>query len=319
MAQAEPITVLLPVRNGARTLGVALADILLGLCEEDELLVVDDGSEDQSPSILVNVANSDPRLRVIRTSGVGLVEALNLGLRESRFRLIARADADDRYPPDRFASQRACIRAGVVLVAGDYRFVANQEVVTDLPCALSPPFVAASLINPQRIPHPGVLLERNAVIEAGGYRSTDFPAEDLALWLRLSTLGDFVGVPAVTVDWTLSHGSITHTHQADQRRKTAVLVTTLPQAVIRGISAESVRNEVASYEGTRLEATRKLLLARDLFSLRDRGVDSGALRESWKALGREPVKALGAARQIAYEKRARDRARRSIVTAHAQR
>jgi len=148
MVSTEPVSVLMPVRNGESTLRVALADITLGLGERDELLVVDDGSQDQTPLLLAELGRAEPRLRVIRTPGVGLVGALNLGLREATNRLIARADADDRYPVERLDQQRTAAGTGVVLVTGDYRILADQRYLGDLPCALTSPFVAASLINP---------------------------------------------------------------------------------------------------------------------------------------------------------------------------
>lgn len=314
MARSEPISVLMPVRDGESTLRAALADVTLGLDEHDELLVVDDGSQDRTSLLLAELGRSESRLRVVQTAGVGLVSALNLGLQEASNRLIARADADDRYPGDRLDQQRAAVRPGAVLVTGDYRIVAGRRHLGELPCALTPPFVSASLINPQRIPHPGVLFDREAVIEAGGYRAEDFPTEDLALWIRLSALGDFVGVPAVTVEWSMSRESITHANQGIQRSKTAELLKTLPPAIFTGISVDDVEGELAAYKGTRHEAMRKVLLARDLRSLTHRGLAPSVYRESIKALGKDPLRTLRAAGRLAQGKSLRDRVRESMDT-----
>ena len=312
MAHTEPVTVLLPVRDGEMTLKAAIRDLLLGMRDSDELLVVDDGSEDRTPAMLAEAEDSDNRLRVVRTLRTGLVGSLNLGLREASNRLIARADADDRYPVDRFERQRAQLRPGVVLVTGDYRIRAGGKLLGEIPCPMTPPFVAASLIHPQRIPHPGVLLDRDAVIDAGGYRPEDFPAEDLALWLRLSAQGDFVGAPAVTVDWTMSSSSISHRNQAIQREKTASLLRMIPSSVIAQIDVDGVRKEIAAYSDTRLEGVRKVLLARDLHSLASVGLPAVAYKESLKALGRNPVNTAMAITRVFQGKRRRDRVRASI-------
>lgn len=314
VGSAPAVSVLLPVRNGRQTLRRALGDLAAGLSADDELLVIDDGSDDGTPLILKDLVRSVTQLRVIRTPGTGLVAALNLGLRETRHRLIARADADDRYPKDRLTHQRDAWAEGVVLVSGDYRAMAEGRVLGEFPTAISHPFVAASLVHPQRIPHPGVLLDRHAVIEAGGYRKEDFPAEDLALWLRLSKIGRMGGVPTVTVNWSMSRGSISHASQTTQRRKTQqMLATGLARELICAISGTDVHRELQRYRGTRLESMRRLLLVRDLGALRDLGLSEDAYRESVKSVLRHPVGSMAAGGRIAKEKWLRDKLRQGFA------
>lgn len=313
MTAQEPLSVLLPVRDGAQTISYALEDLLVGMEVGDELIAIDDGSTDGTDAILSSRAGGDARVRVITTPGLGLVSALNLGLREASHRWIARADADDRYPPKRLAAQRAAIADGSVLVTADYRVMSGDQSLGVIPCALTHPFVMASLIHPQRIPHPGVLYDREAVVAAGGYRQEDFPAEDLALWLRLARQGSFVGVPAVSVDWMMAHGSVTHSNQASQRTKTQVLVhSNLPLDLLVGVAPADVARELSAYEGTHLEQQRRVLLARDLRSLARLGVGESAFRESLRSLVRHPMGTVSATIEIARGKRLRDRARASF-------
>lgn len=252
-------------------------------------------------------------MSVITTPGLGLVGALNLGLREASHRWIARADADDRYPCDRLPSQRAAIASGTVLVTADYQVLSGGRSLGVIPCALTHPFVVASLIHPQRIPHPGVVYDKDAVIDAGGYRPDDFPAEDLALWLRLARQGSFIGVPAVSVDWTMAHGSITQSNQGVQRAKaSALLQSSMPLDVLKGVTPADVAQELSAYEGTHLEQQRRILLARDLRSLSRLGIGGSAFRESLRALARFPMGTVSATIEIARGKRRRDRARASF-------
>lgn len=315
MAAAVPtVSVLLPVRNGGATLKTALLDLIPALSPEDEILVVDDGSEDDTPRILRALGEREPHLRVIRTPGLGLVGALNLGLAEARHRWVARADADDRYPAERLACQRMAARSGVVLVTGDYRLTYMGNSVGELPCALTPSFVAGSLIHPQRIPHPGVLYDRDAVLAVAGYQEADFPAEDLGLWLRLARTGDFVGVPHVTVDWRMAQGSVSHSQQAKQRLSTSDLLKgQFPRELVTRITANDVERELASYYGTRLEGVRRVLLARDLRSLIALGLDARAYKEARASLARDPIRTLAASAGVIRDKRRRDRARRSLA------
>src|SRR5207302_689224 len=103
------ISVLLPVRDGARYLREALASVLAQTLADFELLVVDDGSEDETPAILAGVA--DGRLRAIRQDRLGLVAALNRGIEEARAPLLARMDADDVSLPERLERQAAYLDA----------------------------------------------------------------------------------------------------------------------------------------------------------------------------------------------------------------
>lgn len=309
-AASGALSILLPVRNAQRTVGAALQDMLACIDVGDEILVVDDGSSDDTPRILAQLHKAHPTIRVLTTSGLGLVGALNLGLLESSHRWVARADADDRYPIGRLRRQRAAITSQVVLVTGDYCVRSGARLLGNIPCAITPPFVVASLIHPHRVPHPGVLLDREAALSVGGYQDEDFPAEDLGLWLRLAHAGNFVGVPTRVVDWTMAASSITHTRQATQRRKTAELLQSrFPIEVVLPITAHDVQRELAAFVGTPLESMRRLLLARDLHALELKGVDSKATKVARTSLLRTPWRSASAARQLYLDKRQRDRVR----------
>src|ERR1700734_3315203 len=95
------VAVLMPVRNGARWLGDAIGSVLGQTLRDFELVVVDDGSTDETPRILDDFARRDGRVRIVRQDACGLVDALNRGLAEARAPLIARLDADDRALPER--------------------------------------------------------------------------------------------------------------------------------------------------------------------------------------------------------------------------
>jgi glycosyltransferase involved in cell wall biosynthesis len=90
------VSVLMPVRHGARWLDEAVASIRRQTFDDFEFVGIDDGSVDESADILESHARSDCRIRMIRQARLGLVAALNRGLNG---RLIARIDADDRAHP----------------------------------------------------------------------------------------------------------------------------------------------------------------------------------------------------------------------------
>jgi glycosyltransferase involved in cell wall biosynthesis len=98
------VSVLLPVRNGARTLAIALASLRDQTFDDFEVLVLDDGSDDDSGRLAA--AFGDPRIRVLADGRRrGLAARLNEGVRQARGSLLARMDADDLCFPRRLESQ----------------------------------------------------------------------------------------------------------------------------------------------------------------------------------------------------------------------
>jgi len=100
------VSVLLPVRDGARSLALAIVSVLAQSFRDFELLVLDDGSVDASPDIALRFG--DPRVRLLRDGAKrGLAARLNQGIDLAAGRYIARMDADDVCFPERFARQLA--------------------------------------------------------------------------------------------------------------------------------------------------------------------------------------------------------------------
>lgn len=161
--------------------------------ESYKLLAIDDGSTDESPAIVQARARRDSRIRLLQPGRVGLVGALNLGLRMSRAPLIARMDADDLMHPERLMAQYEFLeqRPEIALVgsrgslfppesitAGYREYIRWQNEV------LTPDDVAAQIYVESPFAHPSVLFRRATILAVGGCRDGPFP-EDYDLWLRL--------------------------------------------------------------------------------------------------------------------------------------
>lgn len=98
-----PISILLPVFNAERYLREAIKSLLNQTYDNFELLIVDDGSTDNSMKIASEFGDS--RIRLLPKKHSGLIETLNYGLEHARGQWIARMDADDAALPDRFDIQ----------------------------------------------------------------------------------------------------------------------------------------------------------------------------------------------------------------------
>lgn len=192
------VTVLLPVRNGAATLQSSLTSILRQTFTNIEVLVIDDGSTDETPAILR--ACTDPRLRVLRNEkNIGLMRTLNRGLREARGELIARQDADDLSEPDRLARQLEFLeRHPQVQLLGTSCWRMNPAGrvtgANDLPSTHHALRWASVLDNP--FIHTSVIFRRaTALDELGGYNEALSICEDYDLWNRIAARHRVANLP----------------------------------------------------------------------------------------------------------------------------
>ena len=218
------ISALLPVKNGSQYLEALFPVILEMLEPSDELIVVNDGSTDSTEEIIVKFQKLDSRLKSFKTSGIGLVKSLNLGVEMSKNFWIARFDADDLYPKFRLQEQRSKLEPGVAVLFSDYKFLSASNLgLGKLYSAVFPNPTAISLVTSQRTAHPSAVINREKLLLAGGYLEEDFPAEDLGLWLRLSDYGHLISVPKVLLSYRLSRNSISSNNRKIQLAKSQEL------------------------------------------------------------------------------------------------
>lgn len=104
------ISVVMPVYNRARYVGEAIQSILAQTYPDLELVVVDDGSTDDSPQIIRERADRDPRVTALFLEHGGVARAMNAGVQRARGELVARMDSDDVALPQRLAVQLEWLR-----------------------------------------------------------------------------------------------------------------------------------------------------------------------------------------------------------------
>ena len=188
------IDVLIPVYNAASTLDLSLASISGQTYRDIRIIVVDDGSEDDSPKLLSAWAARDSRTEVIRRPNGGIVAALNKGLEHCSATYLARFDADDIAFPNRLEWQRnfleanpACVGVGCAVQHIDE----DGARIHGLPQP-GAPGKGDPEWAPAREPyiiHPFLMARREAVMAVGGYRFVP-NSEDSDLFWRLAEVGD---------------------------------------------------------------------------------------------------------------------------------
>jgi glycosyltransferase involved in cell wall biosynthesis len=217
------VTVVLPARNAEASVALALQSVLAQTFGDFVVLAIDDGSTDGTAAVLHAWARRDARVRVVSTGGVGLVRALNLGLEQTDTPLLARMDADDESLPQRFERSVAELDAhpewagvgtGVDIVRADRPPSPNLQAYGRWLSSLTTPrLVFRDRFIESPLCHPSMLLRRDAVRAAGGWRDGPFP-EDWELWLRLLERGELLScVPHVLHRWTDHDRRLTRTDQ----------------------------------------------------------------------------------------------------------
>ena len=187
------VEVLVPVYNGARTIKASLASIQAQTISDIRILVVNDGSTDDTAEIVKSLAREDPRIYLVNKQNSGIVETLNAGLQYCDAEFIARFDADDVSYPQRLEVQLSYLHENADCVAVGCRIDHIDEAghpLSNLPHPGQP-----DLADPWRVParepylmHSFLMVRRSAMIKVGGYRHV-MNSEDTDLYWRLTECG----------------------------------------------------------------------------------------------------------------------------------
>jgi hypothetical protein len=203
------VTVLMPAFNAGRYIAASIRSILAQNFSDFEILVIDDGSTDDTARVVKDFG--DERIRLVRNAkNQGLVATLNQGLAEARSPLVARQDADDLSRRDRLVRQVEYLGAHADDVAVASVALLIDETGRDCG-ALRLPRTRGQLRwdlcfrNP--IPHSSVMMRRDAVLsEFGGY-PVSTSSEDYALWSAIASKNRFGLIPRRLVAYRIHSSS----------------------------------------------------------------------------------------------------------------
>lgn len=214
MKTEKEISVLMPVYNGGEYLFESVQSILNQTFSHFELIIINDGSTDNSFTIINGIANNDSRVVVIQQKNMGIVAALNNGLAHAQGKYIVRMDSDDIAEPNRFQIQYDFMEKNPrVVAAGSYcRFFGDQSRLFKRPIAHK--HCEAMLLLMNCLVHPSVIL-RTSVLRQNNlvYREAYKYAEDYKLFSELSTFGEVTNIPQVLLKYR------THSNQTTVQKK----------------------------------------------------------------------------------------------------
>ena len=204
----DSITAVVPTHNRSALLRSTLRTVLWQRGVDLEVIVVDDGSRDDTTSAVM--ALNDPRIRLVRHDlPKGVSAARNRGLEEATGEWVAFCDDDDLWAPDKLAEQLTAAREtrAAWVYTGAVNITPGNVVVGGDPPP-PPEEVLRRLPEHNVVPGgcSGVMVERTVLVRVGGFDAGLQPLADWDLWLRLAVEGTPACVAKPLVAYRV-HGS----------------------------------------------------------------------------------------------------------------
>ena len=190
------VSIIIPAYNQARFLGQAIASALGQEQAEVEVIVVDDGSTDDTPAVVATFADN-PNLKSIRQPNTGLPGARNRGLAEATGDYVCFLDSDDYYAPAKAARQARMldenpalgfVYCDIITVDPSGQPLPDQFSLGRLSRPLSGN-IFQSLMEGGYFPPHAVMIRRGILAELGGFDPALGGHADYELWLRVSGAG----------------------------------------------------------------------------------------------------------------------------------
>ncbi len=224
------ISVLMPVYNGQQYLAEAIASILNQTYQHFELLIINDGSSDNSEQIIKGF--EDLRIVYIKNeTNKGLIFTLNRGIELSKGAFIARMDADDISVANRFEKQiQEFKKDEKLVVCGSFikTFGNGSERLIDyMPDSNAE--ILSSIFFTCPFAHPSVMIKKESLLKLNEFYREDYKhSEDYDLWSRLVFVGSSKNIPEFLLNYRVHDKQVStvfenHKYQSVSKIQTNVL------------------------------------------------------------------------------------------------
>ena len=190
-SQIAPVSILMCVFNDSGYLQDAINSVTQQTWKNFEFIIVDDGSDDNTPEILSTLSNYDNRIKIFRKQNSGLTASLNYGLRFCSAPLIARIDSDDLWSPEKLEVQMNFMQKHPsisLLGSSAYLIRENGRIISTKYYPSSNKALRNNLLKKKgHFPHSSVIIRKKILDILGGYDESFKKAQDYELWLRISS------------------------------------------------------------------------------------------------------------------------------------
>jgi cellulose synthase/poly-beta-1,6-N-acetylglucosamine synthase-like glycosyltransferase/peptidoglycan/xylan/chitin deacetylase (PgdA/CDA1 family)/spore germination protein YaaH len=205
----EPfVSIIVPAFNEELVIANTIVSLLASDYSNYEIIVVDDGSQDDTSKVVAERFGADARVRLITVANGGKAAALNTGLHHARGEVVIALDADTLFAPQtvgalvrRFHDQEIGAVAGNAKVGNRVNLITRWQALEYITSQNLDRRAFASLNCITVVPGAVGAWRKDLVIEAGGFPS-DTLAEDQDLTLRIRRLGYKIGYEETAIAWT---------------------------------------------------------------------------------------------------------------------
>jgi glycosyltransferase involved in cell wall biosynthesis len=284
------ISVVVPAFNAAATIQDTLHSISQQTYRNLEIIVVDDGSTDDTAAVARRHSHGDRRLRIVAQRNGGVASARNAGLQASKGTFIAFIDADDLWHPTKIAKQIAALQAGgpeMALIYSPFRIIDSDGKVLASPRKYGVSgWVLHRHFHTNLVGNGSALLVRRSVLEEfGGFDSWlrtqgAEGCEDLLLQLRIATRYRFGEVSEYLVGYRRLPSNMSS--NAEQMIRSGILAVNQALFECRDVPGLSASAMLKRYEWQRLKAGVK------------KGRMGGSLRSFAQQSAHSPAFVIGA-------------------------
>ena len=193
MTEHTKVTVIMSVRNGETYIGSSIDSIMKQTYKNFEFFITDDGSNDNTLSILENYAKLYSQIRIFQNKiSLGLPGSLNMMAKHAKGKYLARMDADDIAHKNRFERQVAFMDrfSDVDVCFANVNYINEEERII---CTRWVPNSLDSILNQlpyiNHFTHPTAMLRISSFMKIGGYNELFLIGQDLELWQRMVAQG----------------------------------------------------------------------------------------------------------------------------------
>ena len=207
------VSVVMPVYNAENYVKKAIISVLEQTYTNIELILINDGSTDNSLDIMKEFHNKDNRVKLISRENKGLVYSLNEGIKSALGEYIVRMDADDICLLNRIEKQVNFMKQHkeVGVCGGWVQFFGKniKSVIWKLP--LTSEELKVRLLFSVPLAHPSVIIRKKIILENELFYDADYKhAEDYELWSRVVDYTNLANLPEVILKYRLSDTSVTY-------------------------------------------------------------------------------------------------------------
>lgn len=196
MSNQPLVSVVITTYNRAEYIKRAIKSVLTQTYKNIEVIIVDDSSIDETPSILSELSEREPKIIIlINKTNLGAVKSANIGVKGSKGKYIARLDDDDFWRDAKKLEKQVSffemnpeynlVGGGVIKIDKE-----GKEIIRYLSPENDKDIRKTILINNVFV-HSTVLFRRNIFEKVGGYDERFVFGEDMELWLRMGKIGKF--------------------------------------------------------------------------------------------------------------------------------